>query len=399
MTESKISKKNSRSNLKDQIKKIPDKPGIYFFIDSKNKILYIGRAISLKRRLANYFQKNLESRIREMVNLAKTIKFQTTDNLLEAIIYEALAIKKHWPKYNIKDNDDRSFIYIVIDENQKYPKPIIVRSKEADKFLNTARKKIHIFGPYQSLYLVKNALQIIRRIFPYSLCKPNSKPCFDYQIHMCPGICCGQILISDYRRNISHIVMLLNGQKQKLLSKLIKENPEKAKALKHIQDVTLLQKENSLIKIKSFRRLEGYDISHLSGRETFGAMVVFSDFLPDKKSYRLFKIKSAPAHDDLRALAEMVQRRFKHLEWPKPDLILIDGGKPQVQFLSLVLSRLKINIPLVGLSKMDNDRLVFGKNIKKSTEEMILTLYDNLKSLRDEAHRFANRGRKSQKNI
>jgi excinuclease ABC subunit C len=135
-------------------------------------------------------------------------------------------------------------------------------------------------------------------------------------------------------------------------------------------------------------RIEAYDISHLSGKETFGAMVVYSDGRVDKSQYRLFKIKSAPQNDDLRALEEVILRRFEHREWNFPDLILIDGGKPQIDFISKTLEKKHLNIPLVGISKFGGDKLVFPKKTKKSIKDLAENIKGILLKARNEAHRF-----------
>ncbi|MEK9154499.1 MAG: GIY-YIG nuclease family protein [Patescibacteria group bacterium] len=371
--------------LIEQAKKLPLLPGVYLFINKKGKVLYVGRAISLRKRVLNYFQKNLDQRIGEMVNLASKINYQKTGNILEAIILEANLIKKYWPKYNIKEKDDRSFLYVVISKND-YPRPIILRGRELKKFYF---RQANVFGPYTSLALIKNALKIIRRIFPYGTCRPNQgKPCFDYQIGLCPGACIGAISKNDYQKNIKNIILMLSGQHKKLIEKLKYENPEKIKALRHIQDVALITKEESTTNAK-FNRIEGYDISHLTGRETYGSLAVFISGQPDKASYRLFKIKNAPASDDLKALKEIIVRRFKHLEWPFPDLILIDGGKPQVDYIEKTLKDLNINIALMGISKLAGDKLVFPAKTKKSIKESTEAITETLIELRDEAHRFA----------
>ncbi|MDD2732285.1 MAG: hypothetical protein PHI53_03780 [Candidatus Pacebacteria bacterium] len=368
--------------LSNQIKRLPDKPGVYIFLGEKDAILYIGRALSLKKRVLNYFQKILDPRIRKMIDSAKGIKFYQTDNLLEAVILEANLIKKYWPRYNIKEKDNRSFIYIIIPKTD-YPRPMIVRQRELERF----SAKAYVFGPYQSYFLLNKALRIIRRIFPYSTCVPFSgKPCFNYQIGLCPGLCVGRISKKDYQKNIRNIILLLSGQKKKLFDRLKKENPEAVYSLKHIQDVSLIQREES----GSFYnvRVEGYDISHLTGKETFGAMSVFFNGEPEKDQYRLFKIKEAPQFDDLRALEEVIARRLKHKEWPFPNIILIDGGRPQIDFISKILEKNNLNIPLVGISKFGNDKLVFPKDTKKSVKELIEGLKEVLLKVRNEAHRF-----------
>ena len=375
------------SNLLLKAKKFPLTPGIYMFLDAKKKVLYVGRAVSLKKRILNYFQKNfLDPRIQEMVSLARDIKYKKTDNLLDVIVSEANLIKKYWPKYNIKDRDDRSFVYFVIPKGD-FSRPIIARGRELERFPKTAK----IFGPYQTLYLIKSALKIIRKIFPYSTCKIGSgKPCFDYQIGLCPGACIGAISKEDYRKNIDNITLLLRGDKKGLMKKLKKENPDQTRALKHIQDVSLITYDKLLTTdYKQIYRVEGYDVSHLTGKETYGSMVVFINGEANKNQYRLFKIKNAPANDDLRALEEMILRRFKHDEWQKPNLILIDGGRPQISFISKALRNKNISIPLVGISKFGGDELVFPLGAKKSTRELIENLKGVLLKVREEAHRFA----------
>ncbi|MFA7601308.1 MAG: GIY-YIG nuclease family protein, partial [Patescibacteria group bacterium] len=238
--------------LKDSIKNISKGPGVYFWLDGQGKVLYVGRATSLKNRLSQYFLSNIDLRIKEMVAQAKKIKVIETKTLLEAIILEAKYIKKYWPKYNIKDRDDRSFIYIIIAKKD-FTYPVIIRGKDLEKYQD---KNNQIFGPYQSFTLIKNALRIVRRIFPYGTCKANSgKACFDYQVGLCPGSCLGKINKKDYQKNIKNIILLLSGKKEYLIKKLSKENPEQLKALKHLQDVSLIENEKNLEQ-NNFKRIE-----------------------------------------------------------------------------------------------------------------------------------------------
>jgi excinuclease ABC subunit C len=375
-------------NILDQAKNFPLSPGVYIWLDKNNTPLYIGRATSLRRRVLQYFRKDIDPRIGEMVSLAHKIKFQQTVSVLEAIILEANLIKKHWPKYNVKDKDGRSFIYIVFPKTD-FPKPIVVRGRELESFPASSAK---IFGPYQSLTLVRSALKVIRRIFPYSTCTFTGKPCFNYQTSTCPGVCVGAISKQDYQKNINNITLLLKGEKNKLLKKLTKENPVAALALKHFQDVTLITREEFGVGEQKFNRIEGYDISHFAGKEVYGSMAVFTNGQPDKSQYRLFKIKTV-TNNDLDALKEMMERRLKHAEWPKPDLILIDGGKPQVDYIFKVIEQYQVTAPLLGISKLNGDRLVFPRNTKNTFKDLAETIKRILQGVRDEAHRFANRGR------
>ncbi len=376
--------------LKSKLQEVPNKPGVYFWLDKNKQVLYVGRATSLKSRLSQYFQKNIESRIAEMVTTAQDLRWTVCDSLLEAIILEAKYIKEYWPKYNIVDRDNRSFLYIVIPTGD-YPKPIIVRGQDLKKFPESRAK---VFGPYQSRTLLSNALRLIRPIFPWSNCVPKSgKACFDYQIGLCPGACIEKITPTAYQKNINNLILLLSGERTRLIKKLLKENPNQAKALKHLQDVSLLTREDNLQE-KKLSRIEGYDISHLNGQESYGSMVVFSGGEADKNEYRLFKIKEAPSGDDERALTEVLLRRFSHKDWQIPELLMIDGGAPQISFISRELLKNNINIPLVGISKFGGDKLVFVRGTSNNFKALAKNIKPTLLKVREEAHRFANYGRK-----
>ena len=381
---------SSQTTLKKIIEGAPSGPGVYFWHRRDGEVLYVGRAINLKNRLKQYFQKKIDPRIGEMVAQAALVKWEETDSLLEAIILEAKYIKEYWPKYNIVDRDDRSFSYLVIPGGD-YGRPLIVRGRDLKKWPPTKAK---IFGPYQSRRLLETALRLIRPIFPWSNCQPLSgQPCFDYQIGLCPGACLGKISPAAYRRNLDNLSLLLSGQKKRLLKKLSQDSPEQARALKQLQDVALLERESDLSQPRP-ARIEGYDISHFAGLETYASMVVFENGVAAKDEYRLFKIKEAPAGDDERALLETLKRRFKHQEWPTPSLILIDGGRPQISFLTRQLKTFHQTIPVVGISKAGGDSLVFPVGSSTSFKEYARELKPLLLQLRDEAHRFANYGRK-----
>ncbi|MFA5021255.1 MAG: GIY-YIG nuclease family protein [Patescibacteria group bacterium] len=376
-------------DLLAKAKKLPLTPGVYEFINAKREILYIGRATSLRRRVLQYFQKRLEPRLAEMVGLAVKLKTIDTETVLEAIILEANLIKKHWPKYNIKDKDDRSFNYVVFAQGD-YPRPIIIRGRELSRFPRGSAK---IFGPFQNAALLKNTLRVIRRIFPYSTCKPNSgQPCFDYQIGLCPGTCVGRITPAEYRRNVANIIKIFEGKKKQLIKALEKTNPESAIGLKHISDAALITKDE-LVGTGNIGRIEAYDISHFAGQEAVGALAVFINGEPDKSAYRLFNIHT-PAGDDLRALEEMITRRLNHQDWPLPDVFVIDGGRPQIDFLKKMFAKRRLAKPLVGLSKLAGDKLVYPAGAGRDFK----ILAENAKPIflraRDEAHRFGNSARK-----
>jgi len=372
----------------EKIKKAYPKPGIYIFKDKNKKPIYIGRAINLKNRLKNYL-KPIDPRLKQMIKEAKFLQTKTTKNLLEAVILEANLIKKYQPLYNIKEKDNRSFVYLVIPKT-KWSWPKIVRGREIDKYLLT---NAFIFGPLQNYSLAKNFLLLLRKIFPYSTCKLNqNKPCFHFQIGLCAGKCIDKISENKYQLLIKALIDFLNNKNQKVRNFLKNHYPEKLPLLNQIEDSSLIINESPVNNLK--QKIEAYDISHFAGKETVGSLVVFEngDFNPS--SYKRFKIKNASPADDLSALKEMLSRRFNHPEWGIPDLILIDGGKTQVKTVEKVLEEKKIKIPIVGIAKFNNDKLIFGKNTKRSVKELLEISFDTLRKIRDEAHRFANSYRK-----
>jgi excinuclease ABC subunit C len=378
-----------KKQIIQKIKNAPLKPGVYLFKDKKKKNIYIGRAINLKNRLKNYLSP-IDPRIKQMTEKAAFLQTKTTKNLLEAIILEANLIKKYEPFYNVKEKDNRSFVYLVIPKI-KWSWPKIIRGREVDKYLLS---NVFVFGPLQSYSLAKNFLFLLRKIFPYSNCKLNQgRPCFHFQIGLCAGKCVGKISESDYQRLIDALIDFLSGKEQKAKKFLKTYYPEKLPLLNQIEDATLIIKEPLIAPLK--QKIEAYDISHFAGKETVGSLIVFEngDFNPS--GYKRFKIKNALPSDDLSALKEMLLRRFNHLEWGLPDLVLIDGGKTQVQIAEEVLNERKIKIPVIGIAKFNNDKLVFGKNIKKSVKELLEISFDTLRKIRDEAHRFANAYRKT----
>jgi len=405
----------------DKLKKIsrgfPNVPGVYFWLDKNRKPLYIGRAGSLKKRTASYFLTR-DPRIGEMVGLARNLKFQRTGTLLEAIILEANLIRKYWPKYNVKEKDNRSFVYIVIT-NEEFPRLLTIRGRELEKYSVTTKSAKATFGPYQSYHLLRATLEIIRKVFPYTTCRRpdgpktehtgSGKPCFHYQIGLCPGVCIGVADKKEYQEMIKNLILFLSGEKKRLLARLKKQNPDAISSLQHVSDVSLLAGADALMKQGgSFAvgRIEGYDISHLAGKEPVGSMVVFENGEKDTSQYRLFKIKGE-ARDDLGMLREVLERRMAHKEWPMPDVFFIDGGLLQAKMARDTIARYQIFVPVVGLNKggrhagsaFSEDKLV-ALNAKKVGKDLLLSSKKLFQEVRNEAHRFAisfqrKQGRKS----
>lgn len=386
-----------RERLKKISQKFPNTPGVYFWMGTDKKPLYIGRAGSLKKRIASYFLTR-DPRINEMVALAKNVKFQKTDTLLEAIILEANLIRKFWPKYNVKEKDNRSFLYIVIT-NDEFPRLLTIRARELEKYSVTEKSAKAIFGPYQSYHLLRATLEIVRRIFPYTTCKPGAaRACFHCQIGLCPGVCVGRADKKEYAEMIRNLILFFRGDKKRLLARLKKQNPDAVRSLQHVSDVSLLSGSDNFMKQGgqfAVGRIEGYDISHLSGKEAVGSMVVFENGEKDTSQYRLFKIKGE-AKDDLGMLREVLERRMAHKEWPMPDVFFIDGGLLQVKAARDTIARFQIFVPVVGLNKSGKhaasaageDKLV-ALNTKGVGKDLLLGSKKLFQEVRNEAHRFA----------
>ncbi|MEK7193448.1 MAG: GIY-YIG nuclease family protein [Patescibacteria group bacterium] len=380
--------------------KFPDSPGVYLMKDVTGRILYIGKAANLKRRVSSYFLRPHGSRIQKLVSEIKKIDYRSTDTAIEALILEAQLIKKYLPPYNIREKDDKSFLYVEITK-EKFPRVLLVRGKERLAQPHFSLKSAAGFGPFTSASSIREALRIIRRIFPFSVHSPDAKftrPCFEREIGLCPGTCVGAINRVDYLKNIRNLKLFFQGKKDRIVTSLTKEmriaskklefeKAEKWKrqifALRHIQDVALITEERIASSALQAIRIEGYDISNISGTSAVGSMVVFAGNEPERNQYRKFKIKLFTEPNDVGMLSEVLRRRF-HNAWPLPVLILVDGGKGQVHAAKDVIREFGLRIPVVGIAKgperKRNDVVgIIPKGIAKST----------LINVRDEAHRFA----------
>lgn len=382
---------------------IPDAPGVYTFRDGNGTPLYIGKAASLRDRVKSYFSADLAKTrapaIFGMVQEAKNLTWQLTDSVLEALICEANLIKELEPRYNAASKDNKSFNYLVITRDA-FPRVLVVRGREL--FQNWDHKDIRkVFGPYTSGGSLREALKIVRRIFPYAdTCTAESgKPCFNRQIGLCPGVCSGDISKKEYMKIVRNISLLFSGKMGFLRKQLerdmrmaaMSEEFEDAAtlrrqldALTHIRDVSLIKDEHRVATGGTLRRIEAYDIAHTSGNEVVGVMTVVLGGELLKSDYRKFKVHTA-ANNDTAALAEVLSRRLAHPEWPMPKVIVVDGGKSQLNAAQRVLTRAGISIPVVGVVKDEFHKAVrvIGneKAIQKHEREILLANH--------EAHRFA----------
>jgi excinuclease UvrABC nuclease subunit len=403
--------------------KLPETPGVYFFKEGK-KIIYIGKATSLKDRIKSYFDPNLISTrgplLVDMIYRSNKIDFIKTDSVLEALILEANLIKKHQPKYNTKEKDNKSFNYVIITK-EDFPRVLIIRGRN---LFNFDQKVSQTIGPFTNSTQLKEALKIIRKIFPYrDRCIPlSNKPCFNRQIGLCPGVCDGTINKEDYLKIISKVKLLLLGKISSLKENLKREMDlfskkqefEKARevrdqifSLNHIQDVALIKETtpssecHPSLEKEGIHRIEAYDAAHLSGTNNVGVMVVMENGELKKTDYRKFKIQKSKGND-IAALEEILLRRLKHTEWPSPNLIVVDGGFSQLNVAKEIVAEYNRSVHQNGHSSLTKEgerkiisvvavtkdakhkaKAIIGdeKVIKKYKKEILL--------INNEAHRFA----------
>lgn len=393
------------TKLKEMLKKLPDSPGVYFFVGENKRILYIGKATSLKDRVRSYFNKDVVNTrsplVTKMLSQFDTIEFTKTDSVLEALVLEAHLIKKHQPEANIKEKDNRSFNFVVITK-EDYPRVLIVRSRELlnDPTWTSDVQVKYSFGPFPNGTQLKEALKIVRKMFPYrDKCEPLSgKPCFNKQIGLCPGVCTGEISKESYAEHIENIKLFFEGNKKRLLKSLQIQMESFAQdkkfeeanftkrtlfTLNHIQDVSLIKEEKLVSSTNAFR-IESYDIAHMSGQNVVGVMTVVEDEEIKKSDYRKFKIKDNPGVNDTKALSEVLSRRLGHIEWRFPDLIVVDGGVAQKKAVEKILKENNTNIPVVSVVKDDRHKareILGDKKWLKHEREILLS---NV-----EAHRYA----------
>ena len=394
---------------------LPDEPGVYTFVDVKGRPLYIGRATSLRDRVRSYFSDDLIEtrgpRIVDMVTKAKTVRWQESDSVLEAIILESNLIKRYQPHYNVDERDDKSSQYVVVTD-ELWPRVFLARARDFDQASKDGilgYKVREILGPYPHGGLIKEALKILRKLFPF-----KDKKSFDAR-HDAFYRALGRSPQENdtnarrrYMRTIDNLILFFEGKKNLIYRRIEKEMNVAAKALKfeeaqeskrllyaldHINDIALIKQSvnstnagdsnNSESRKNNQFRVEAYDIAHLSGTNVVGAFTVSVDgeFVPGE--YRKFKI-SRQTNDDIAGLIEILSRRLNHSEWPYPDLIVVDGNETHLAHAENVLKVRRIGIPVVAVTKDERHRaarLIGNPDIIKVHEKAII-------ALNAEAHRF-----------
>lgn len=388
---------------------LPDSPGVYRFRNEKGEILYIGKATSLRDRVKSYFAKDLFRtrgvHIADMVVLAHDVTFEETKSVLEALVLESLLIKKHRPYYNTKEKDDKSY-FCVVFTREEIPRVLLVRQKD---LFEKERKALvdgketpikKVFGPFPSGPMIREGLKILRKLFPFEdrSSRIRNHQAFYRQLGLSPDAKTSSFK-ERYEESLDRLCLFLSGKTTRLKQSLQKQMMEHAKreefeqatkirntlfALDHIRDASLIKREE-LVGVDQTVRIEAYDIAHHQGKSMVGVMTVVENSTPKKRDYRTFHIRGITSANDPGALAQLLLRRFKYLNWGKPDIVVVDGNKVQYAVAEKALTDAGITTHIVAVTKgPDHKPKSFVGN-----EEVVNMYRDSILLSNSEAHRFA----------
>jgi excinuclease ABC subunit C len=413
----------------EKVRQFPTSPGVYLMKDAQGRVLYIGKAKSLRARASSYFQKTAadDLRIRDWIGEVADVDYLAADSEVDALLMEARLIKDIQPKYNADLKDDKSFPYLQITTNEDFPRVNFTRAPRDHG--------VKLYGPFPRAKSLRGAIQVLQKIFKFRTCSLDIeeddprwrwfRPCLLHSIDQCTAPCNLRIAKQAYREDIRRLKLFLEGKKDVVIAELEAEMKAASQALlfekasrlrdeikalqtlnlrgdlaKHAQPEVFYQDPRKglgglqkVLKLESVpRTIQGVDIAHLGGTETVGSLVTFIDGLPFKPGYRRYKIQSVAGVDDYAAIREVICRRIRGLrerEEPLPDILLIDGGKGQLHAALDAFQALGEPPPtLIALAKREEEIYTLDRDepIVLRRRSFALRL---LQYVRDEAHRFA----------
>jgi len=396
--------------LETKLKELPREPGVYFHKSASGEIIYVGKAAVLRNRVRQYFQasRNRDPKTEALVEEIHDTDWMVVESELEALFLEAEMIRRYMPRYNILLRDDKAMSYIRIDYDSEFPT------------VSTTRRPLddgaRYFGPYFSTYAVRQALKLLRRIFPFATRRvPGQKRAtLHYHLGLDPGLEEGKTSLEDYRKNLRKLIAVIEGRRTSILKEIERDMKRAAKAHdyenaarlrnqltalqalgkqvifsdKEFLDISKDHALNELVDLLGLsgfpRRIEGYDISHMQGTNVVASMVVFTNGVSDKGEYRKFKM-SKQHNNDFYNMNETLRRRLdeKHLkDWGRPSLVLIDGGKGQLDAaIKARDEKGQSSLPFIGLAKRE-EQIVIKKqktiNNKQASDSVISTRISGL---------------------
>ncbi len=413
----------------NKAREFPQTPGVYLMKDTVDRVIYVGKAKNLRNRASSYFQKGAEEepRIAHWIKEVADIDFIACESEVDALLVESRLIKDVQPKYNKDLKDDKTFPYLQITTGEDFPRVEVTREPRTSG--------VKLYGPFTSAGSLRGAVQVLQRVFKFRTCGLDIeegdqrwrwfRPCLLASIDQCTAPCNLRITQEEYRRDIRRLQMFLEGNKKQLLEQMRQEMHNASKELRfeaaarlrdeihmletldqrgeldtHAQpEVFYIDPKKGLAGLRKVlklsetpRTIEGVDIAHLGGEAMVASLVTFIDGLPFRPGYRHYKIKTVAGIDDFRSVHEVVSRRYKRLydeSEPFPDVLLIDGGKGQLNAALAAFEALEIPPPtVVSLAKREEEIFVPGASEphRLSRNAYALRL---LQYVRDEAHRFA----------
>ena len=417
--------------LAEKAKALPKSPGVYLMKDDKGRVIYVGKAGSLRDRVCSYFQPSTKLERKKVGLLENVVDFETiqTDSEVEALLAENRLIKDIQPKYNARLLDDKTFPYLMITTGDEFPGVYVTREPRT--------KGVKLFGPFTSVYALKEAVTHLQKAFKFRTCHLDIReeddsrrffrPCLLYPIHQCTAPCAAKISKDTYADDVRRLLQFLEGDKKRVVAGLEKDMIEASKSMQFERAARLRDEIKALnalggrakkgeeqywqpesfvsnpregmIELQSAlglteppRIVEGIDIAHLQGGEMVGSKVTFIDGVPFKDGYRRYKIKHGQGNNDYLSIQEVVSRRYREAGSSNelyPDVILIDGGLGQLHAAMDVFRTMNIKPPMV-ISLAKKEELVFiqakSEPIKLPRNNLGLKM---LQYVRDEAHRFA----------
>ncbi|MBF0494192.1 MAG: excinuclease ABC subunit UvrC [Candidatus Omnitrophica bacterium] len=400
------------NSLKSKLDALPNFPGIYLFLNNAGKIIYVGKAKNLRKRVRSYFQKGraFDNRLELLRREIADIDFVTAPSESEALVYEAALIKDNAPRFNIELKDDKSYPYLKLSVNERFPRLTVTRRKTADGAL--------YYGPYTDVGALKEALFFMKKVFPLRTCAHvKKKVCLEYHIGQCAAPCENKISEKEYAKTVEDLKAFLEGRIKDLALSLKKEMAESSAARRYERSIEAKRRLEAVLSLQASRdqgktpiygelselmsvlglvvfprAIECFDISNISGEKAVGSMVRFVEGRPDKKNYRHFRIRTFEGIDDYAMIKEVVERRYSRLVREGaalPDLVLIDGGKGHQSAAKEVLEKLGLGgLQVASIAKEFNHVYISDKKapIRFSPGARVLLL---IQRIRDEAHRFA----------
>ena len=405
--------------VEGKLKNLPTDPGVYFHKDKTGEIIYIGKAANLRNRVRQYFQKSrsFDPKTDILVSEIADIDWTPVETEADALFLEAELVRRYQPRFNILLRDDKSLQYVRIDYKSDYPTVTLVRRPLDDG--------AEYFGPYINGFAVKKALRYLRKAFPYAISRPSSqkRASLYYHLGLDPGLEEGRTSLTDYRANLRKLMQYLRGNRMVLMREIERDMKQAAKAknfelaAKYRNQLQCLQalshqilfsdrelqdasKDQALVDLAALldlpqppRRIEGFDISHMQGTDNVASMVVFVAGLPDKASYRKFRMRTG-GNDDFAHMAETIKRRLRDenaKKWGLGDLMLIDGGKGQLSAAIKSRDDSGKNIPMFGLAKRQEEIIVHKtKSTKGIKVEKILAQARKMNAYLSESGEFIN---------